>query len=178
MGVEIWKDIEGYEGRYEISNLGNIRSPRRPNGKKSRIGGAGYLYITLWNGKKYNLLTVHRLVAKAFIDNPENKPFVNHIDGDKTNASADNLEWCTQSENSKHAIEVLGVDFGAYHRGRCGGDSPSAKRVIRMDLDGNDIDEWASITDAANYLNANFRHVQDCCAGRNKTHYGYRWRYA
>ena len=125
---EIWKPVVGYEGIYEVSNLGRVRRldtflPNK-NGimvhkkgrvlaqqpwhyKKSCPGHPGFV-VSLYGVGKPKLVTVHRLVAKAFIPNPENKPQVNHKDGDRTNNRADNLEWVTQSENMQHAIYVLG----------------------------------------------------------------------
>lgn len=103
---EIWKDVVGYEGLYKVSSLGRVK------GKKGIIK-------TQYNNHKYPLLhlykngvsrayTVHRLVAMAFIPNPEHKPQVNHIDGDKSNNNLDNLEWATESENQIHRYHVLG----------------------------------------------------------------------
>lgn len=115
--TEIWKEIEGYEGFYEVSNLGNVRSLDRmvfnpKSGMTLRKGVSlkysknhkGYKYVGLTrDGKRSGLKFIHRLVAKAFIDNPENKPQVNHIDGNKVNNCANNLEWMTDGENQKHA---------------------------------------------------------------------------
>lgn len=114
---EIWKDIIGYEGRYMISNKGQVKSlPRKVNRnnsvqitkeiiKKLRINKSGYNTAYLAIIKSYRHFMVHRLVAIAFIPNKENKPFINHIDGNKLNNHVDNLEWCTSSENIKHAYK-------------------------------------------------------------------------
>lgn len=112
---EIWKDIKGYEGLYQVSNLGKVRSLDRKiknkHGFRTIKGqlinpfmwGAGYLYVNLHKEQMRISKSVHRLVAEAFLPNEEGKPEVNHKDGDKKNNKADNLEWATSSENEKHA---------------------------------------------------------------------------
>lgn len=118
MANEIWKDIEGYEGLYQVSTYGNIKSlPKvRRNGTGTYIQkekllkpsntSTGYKKVELCKDGKRKSFKVHRLVAIAFIPNPDNKPEVNHIDGNKINNNIDNLEWVTSSENSVHAYET------------------------------------------------------------------------
>lgn len=128
---EIWKDIEGYEGYYQVSNFGRIKSLARKtkNGQGFRpikesirkihySKSLGYWMVTLKvkstndNVLIENRFLVHRLVAKAFIPNPENKPQINHIDANKLNANVSNLEWTTQKENMRHAVNI-GTKIGA-----------------------------------------------------------------
>lgn len=101
---EIWKDIPGYEEYYEASNTGLIR--RKSYIMKCRITKDGYPAITLCGGGKQKSKTIHRIIAELFVENPENKPQVNHKDGIKQNAFASNLEWMTSSENVKHALDL------------------------------------------------------------------------
>lgn len=124
---EVWKDIKGYEGRYQISNLGNVcslpRIVRNRSGVKTKPKKLlkpcvyHYLRVTLYDEeKKPKYCDIHRLVAKAFLPNPDNLPVINHKDGNRQNNAVTNLEWCTQLHNVWHAILVLGKKPG---RKRC-----------------------------------------------------------
>ena len=110
--MEIWKDIEGYEG-YQVSNLGRVKSTKKKFGRyemitylKPKVIWTGYLRIGLVKEKKCKQFYVHRLVAQAFIPNPENKPIINHINGDRTDNRVENIEWCTHQENSMASRKV------------------------------------------------------------------------
>lgn len=117
---EEWRPVVGYEGLYEVSDLGNVRSmarcvdngrgwkrPYRAKEKALQKNNHGYLIVGLYSKGKAKLMSVHRLVAEAFIPNPENKAEVNHIDGNKTNNCVWNLEWATRTENACHSVNVL-----------------------------------------------------------------------
>lgn len=132
---EIWKDIPGFEGSYQASTLGRIRSLdrtiiRRASSRrgsyeaklKGKIltqvtGVQGYQFVPL--GKEFPSRRVHQLIAKTFIENPDNKPMINHIDGNVKNNRIDNLEWCTNQENQVHARDVLKRKFGVGKPVRC-----------------------------------------------------------
>jgi hypothetical protein len=118
---EVWKDIKGYEGIYQVSNIGNIKSLERevPNKRfpgvtnilkekrlKPGLSSSKYMTVVLSDGIKIKTFSLHRLIACAFIENNENKPYINHKDGDKLNNIFSNLEWCTASENGKHAHKL------------------------------------------------------------------------
>ena len=123
--MEIWKDILDYEGLYQVSNFGRIKSLERTNcnGKGNyhrnerirkqhkqkgvKCNKTYYWFVTLSKNSKLTRYPVHRLVAKAFIENPQNKPYVNHKDGNGLNNNVDNLEWVTNSENQIHSIYVI-----------------------------------------------------------------------
>lgn len=109
---EIWKTVQGYENKYEVSNLGRVKSLERIDRYNRKIEEkilaprkhtGGYLRVQLSRKDFY----IHRLVAQAFIPNLENKKYINHIDGNKTNNKVENLEWCTANENMKHAYYIL-----------------------------------------------------------------------
>ena len=106
MTKEVWRDVVGYEGLYEVSNLGNVNKLVKYNGahkpRKLRIDKYGYKCISLWKKGKSKHFTVHRLVAMAFIPNPNELPCINHKDEDRANNAVENLEWCTVKYNSNY----------------------------------------------------------------------------
>lgn len=180
--MELWKNIEGYDGLYQISNKGNIRSLRDKNGnnriinRKMRISKNGYYYTNLWKNSKSKTVKPHRLVAIYFIDNPDNLPCVNHINGNKLDNDVNNLEWCSFSDNTKHAIRCLnykpGKNLIKYNESGLN-KIKQYKKVAQYDLKGNFIKEWDSIKEAQETLNIN--HISDCINGRRNKAGGYKW---
>ena len=149
MTEEVWKDIEGYEGFYQVSNLGRVKSllNRFPNTKgicimKEEIIPKGYKRVYLSKPYRKRFL-VHRLVAKAFIPNPDNKPDINHIDNNPSNNTATNLEWCNQSENLLHAQKQHRL-FAAQHKGGINQSRLAAQKAEEnaKRLVGQTINEW------------------------------------
>lgn len=151
---EIWKDIEGYEGYYQISNLGQVKSLSRESknrcGKitlkekllKSYLNNQKYVNVNLYKYGKRKSFKVHRLVAIHFIPNFENKLEVNHIDGDKSNNCTNNLEWCTAKENTQHAHKNGLVKYSY------GKDHFKAKQVYVFNLEGVLINNYESTNEA------------------------------
>lgn len=175
---ELWKPVIGFEGLYEVSNLGNIRSlDYRRTGSvhnlKPKKYPKGYLGINLYKDKVAYTLYIHILILSAFIENPENKPTVNHKDGITSNNRLDNLEWATYSENHLHAFRCLNRIPSC--KGIFGSDSHLSKKVNQLCRSGEFIKEWGSIVEAAKELNISQSHISSCCSGRVKTIGGYIW---
>lgn len=155
----------------------NVVEKKKYKSIKQYLQNSGYLKLTLRkNNKQYNK-TVHRLVAEAFIPNPDNKLQVNHIDGDKQNNNVNNLEWCTKSENMKHAFKT-GLSK-AYSLGRYGSASVKAKKVYMIDKNTDEIiKKFDAIIEATHYIGKEKScHIVSCCKGKIKTAYGYKWKY-
>lgn len=169
---EIWKkisDIPGYEewSGLEISNHGRVKSYKRvPDGVilKQHVDYKGYVTISFRINKKMHTKKIHRLVALSFIKNIENKPQVNHINGNKSDNHIDNLEWATNSENQIHSYRVL------KNKGRGGGNGVHARKKV-MCIETNKI--YNSITDCANDFNVKHAHISAICRKKRKTAKGY-----
>jgi len=164
----MWKPVVGYEGLYEVSDTGQVRSlPRNGTVSYSRIlrpnNVRGYLQVALQKNGKRKDFKVHRLVADAFIPNPERKRTVNHIDGNKGNNRVENLEWATDSENQLHSVYVLG--------------NGKASEVEQYSKDGIFIKAWKRITDASTVLGIDDTSIVHNCAGRRSSAGGFVWKY-
>lgn len=190
---ELWKDIKGYEGFYQVSNLGQVRSLCRyvncgiKNNKKvvrkSKIlkgkpNWNNYVQVHLSKYGKSKMLVVHRLVAQAFIPNPLNLPQVNHIDGNKFNNSVENLEWCTAKENINYSWK-LGLSKTYPHtKGKLTEYSKTlCKHVSQYDSKGNFIKEYLSISDASRNTPCSTSEICACCKGKQKTSHKFIWKY-
>lgn len=188
MMEEIWKDILDYEGYYQISDLGNIRSLDRiikhSTGADKICRGSSKVIHTTPNGYKTARLykkgigkqmLVHRVVAKVFIPNPKNKPCVNHINGIKTDNRVENLEWVTYSENQIHSFRVLGTKSSKHMLGKIPGNS---KYVGMFDKDTGDIlNTYRTATEAAKHIGGGQGRICMCCRGEQKHCYGYIYTY-
>ena len=170
---EEWKDIKDFEGLYQISNYSRVRSLKSNKILKCGISSTGYYVVNLYNNKKHlrKYASIHRLVAQAFIPNPENKPQVNHINGIKKDSYLYNLEWNTSSENTQHAYNM-----GLTHL-KTGAESPNAIPISQYTLDGKFIKHWGGATCARNELGINKSNIIQCCKGNVKTAGGYIWKY-
>ncbi len=188
---EKWKDIKGYEGLYQVSNLGRVKSLDRyivnKNNKQQYYNGKilkgnirkGYLKLTLSKDNSQKTVPIHILVAKAFIPNPENKPEVNHIDGEKTNNCVSNLEWATRSENELHAYKngLAKPSLKQKEAVAKYAKENYSKKVLQYDLNGNFIKEWNSMHDVWRELGIRPSYICRCCKGLRNHTYGYVWKY-
>ena len=156
---EIWKSIKGYEGLYEVSNFGKIKSLKKKIILKQFKNTNGYFQVKLWKNKKGKHFLVHKLVAESFILNINNFPFINHIDENKENNCTNNLEWCTAKYNCNYGTR----------------NSRLSSPVICIELNKT----YNSIKEASKDLNIQQAHISSCCAKRK--HYitagGYHWQY-
>lgn len=189
--MEIFIDIEGYEGLYQIGNLGTVKSLPKiiesANGGvryhdtivlRHDIGRKGYHRVTLFKNKERKRYLVHRLVAVAFVLNPKNLPEVNHKNGDRSDNRAAELEWCTRSMNIKHAYEVLNRQPTRNALGRINEKNPLSKKVIQISKEGVVMKTWASSAEVGRALGLNRTNIGACARGKIKTAYGYKWQYA
>lgn len=174
---EVWKDIQNYEGLYQVSNLGSVKSFYYGKEKILRPGKThyGYLEVNLRMNNTSSMKKVHRLVCEAFLSNPENKTQVNHINGIKTDNRLDNLEWCTNSENQKHSFSILGRKSVNY--GKFGSDNSKSKVIIRYTINNEYIDEFNGCYDAERKTGINKSNINQCCLYKRNSAGGFIWRY-
>ena len=160
---EEWRDVAGYEGLYQVSDQGRVKSFKwnKERFLKPSMDKDGYLLVTLCAGGKRKTLKVHRLVCEAFHENPDNKPQVNHINEDKTDNRACNLEWCTCKQNVNHGSRNERV----------------SKPVGQYSLDGKLIKLWPSTMEAERQAGFNHGNISQVANGKYKQAYGCIWKY-
>ena len=165
--MEIWKDIEGYKGLYQVSNKGRVK---RLLGTSERIlrpviKSSGYLKVVLCKNGRVKQFQLHRLVANAFIPNLDNKPQVNHLDENKLNNCVYNLEWATAKENINHGTRN---ERAGYSR---------SKPILQYSKSGDFIREWKGASEVERVLGINNSHINACCKGKRKSAGGFVWKY-
>lgn len=180
MKKEIWKNIEWYDWMYQISDFWSVRSFRNNRWWKSensvilkqKISQNGYYWLQLMEWGKVKMRATHRLIAIAFIPNPENKPCINHINGNKTDNRIANLEWCTVSENNTHKHRVLWYPW--VWKGRFWKNHPHSKwQVIQKDLEWKIVKIWDTLSDVKRGTGIN--NIVAVLMGRQKTAWGFIW---
>lgn len=162
---EIWKDIKGYEGLYQVSNLGRVKRVRTDRLLKGYKLTGGYLGVNLYKNSVGSTNKIHRLVAQAFIPNPENKPQVNHIDEDKTNNVVSNLEWMTATENNNHGTRNERIS------------KMQSIPIIATNLKTGESQEFYGSCECARQLGLNQSSITDVLKGRLKQTGGYTFKY-
>lgn len=207
---EEWREVRGYEGLYEVSNMGNVRSLDRIVTQKTRggwiknfnysgrilkpditisISGNPYYRVTLSKDNKTKRFMVHRLVAENFLPNNENKDVVDHIDGCSTNNNVNNLRWVTTQENNKNPIHIERLKISS--KGRKVSKETSLKisnsnkrrtqnpikGVVKLSMDGEVIEIYKNINEAATKNNCHRDTIGKCCRGIRKQGLNYQWRY-
>ena len=172
MKKEEWRPVVGYEGLYEVSNLGRVKSLNYHSTGKEGIlrqkttKKLGYKLVTLSKNGKKEFFRVHRLVAQAFIPNQDNLPCINHKDEKPSNNRVDNLEWCTYQYNNCYGDRLK---------------KSAAKKSIKINqytLDGEFIQEWLSAKEIERQLGFAHENIAKCCKGKIKYAYGFLWKYA
>ena len=174
----MWRPIKGYEGLYEVSDKGLIRSFDRiiPCGKgrihnhkgkllTGKSNGKGYLFVLLSKNGRLKKYYIHRIVAETFIENPHNYPIINHKDENRANNEADNLEWCTYKYNSNYGNCRQKISMR------------QCKKVIQIFCDGTEK-EWSSAREAEKVTGINHSNISACCRGIVKTAGKCAWRFA
>lgn len=166
---EIWKDIPNYEGLYQISNIGNIKTLNYKKTKKEkilkqRLDKYGYKYIKLSKNGKQTYYLIHRLVAQVFVLNPNNLPQINHKDENRTNNVYSNLEWCNCIYNNNYGNRNKKIQKAL------------SKRIKQLDKNGNVIKIWNNSIEASKELNINSGNIRSCCRNELKTAGGYIWK--
>lgn len=183
---EIWKDIEGFEGLYQVSNLGRVKALKRSfvignggivkheeNILKERKYKSGYCYVGLYKNGKEKKFKIHRLVAQAFIPNPENKPEIDHVNTVRDDNRVENLRWCTRKENFANPIthERRKINIEILH-------SLKYKPVLQYSKEGILVARYDSATHAARLNGFSQQNISHCCLGKRKSASGFIWCFA
>lgn len=167
--VEIWKPIKGYEGLYEVSNLGNVKRLKSDNTRKEKPllfdDDRGYKRVQLYKDGKQKKHRVHRLVAEAFLPNPNNLPQVNHINEIRYDNRVENLEWCTAKYNMNYGNCIPNIKKSL------------TRPVVQFTLNGEFVKIWEGSRYIEKELGFRNQSICRCCRGERKMAYGYIWRY-
>ena len=166
---EIWKDKKDYEGHYQVSNFGRVKSIKFGKERILKLtkDKDGYFFVNLYKNNKSKAFKVHRLVAEAFLPNTDNLPLINHKDEDKSNNIVSNLEWCDVKYNTNYGTRNKRI-------GKSNTNGKRSKPVLQYTLDGKFVREWESYRECKRN---GFNHVSECCRGKLKSCGGFIWKY-
>lgn len=175
---EIWRSVDGYEGLYEVSNFGHVRSLfRYKRILKPMISSTGYQRVDLFKNKQRKQFSVHRLVATAFVNNDDNKPFVNHKDENKLNNRADNLEWVTHQENCLYGTAIqrrmLHTDYSKRRINNANQIKACSKPILQFTKDGQFIKAWKSATECEKETGISKSGIRKVVNGQRNSIYGF-----
>lgn len=175
---EEWKDVKGYEGIYEISNLGNVKSFYSGKIISQKKNNRGYMVVDLYKNRQRKSFLVHRIVAISFLNKDKLCNDVNHIDENKENNCVENLEWCTHKENvnkwCKNNTEKVGrKQFKSTEKYR-----KLDMNISMFNKDGSFIKTYTRASDIKKELNKDISCIIQCCDGKRKSAYGYKWKFA
>ena len=192
---EVWKDVKGYEGLYQVSNLGNVKSLNYRGHKghehilMPKTNNNGRLWVLLYKHGKAKPTLIHRIVGIAFIKNPDNLPQINHKDENPKNNMANNLEWCTLEYNLMYTYKrhsekyhVSEIKRGAYAKRAKKVSRQNKKRqgnaINQLDENGNILKRWTDSREIFVETGMSDWSISECCRGNRKTAYGFKWQYA
>lgn len=177
--TRINNDVNGFEGLYQVNEDGLVFNSVTGKEIKHRNHSSGYSSVCLYKDKKPHYALVHRIVAKAFISNPENKPCVGHKNTNKKDNRVDNLEWVTYSENNSNPITVnkRSESENKPMKGRTGSSHPISKTVGKYDVEMNLLDQFGSVREAGRKLGIPHGSIYQVCLGRRKTLHGFIFKY-
>jgi len=177
--VEVWSDVVGYEGRYQVSNFGRVMSLKRYKTGggilRQSLSNAGYLKVGLYKESTHKNHNVHRLVALAFIPK-DGCEFVNHIDGNKVNNKVENLEWCSRSDNQKHAFR-MGLQKVNLIAAREAAWKKTRKSILQYTIGHDFIKEYVSVSEAAKETGIKRTAISQCLIGNSSQSGGFLWEY-
>ena len=178
---EVWKPIPNYEGFYEVSNTGKVRSVYRYRRVlKPMISNTGYERVDLFKDKDRKQFSVHRLVAMVFVGNPNQKPFVNHKDENKLNNSADNLEWVSHVENCRYGTAIVRrtehFDYGHRKINNANQIKVCSKPIKQYTKNGSFVREWASASECHRETGIGISEIREVVKGKRKSAGGYVFR--
>ena len=182
MGHENWRPIDGYDGKYLVSDTGLIYSNIKNKVLKPNVHKNGYMSVELFKNKQSKRILIHRIVAQTFLNNPNHYPIVNHKDEDPSNNHVDNLEWCTYKYNVNYGNAPLKKKQNMtvtdkIRKNLLLGAKSRRIPILQYDELGNYVGRYDSVAEAGRKTNTNVTHISEVCKNKRKSAGGYHWQY-